>query len=201
MEAEKIKNRGSLIQIWLMFLIIGGVLASGFLLIPDTEEDRQKIMSLLGTTNTGEIVSPTVDFSSLFTLPPSESPKWKIIVVNPGKCEVTCVDMTYSMRQVHMLLGKSTRRVERFLLTDLSVISDTTLEAIKSVYPFLNITGLDSSELKQIIGTSTAGWDMLSPRYFVLTPDFEATLFYTADHDPNGLLDDVKHLLKYSPMR
>ena len=71
MEAEKIKNRGSLIQIWLMFLIIGGVLASGFLLIPDTEEDRQKIMSLLGTTNTGEIVSPTVDFSSLFALNPS----------------------------------------------------------------------------------------------------------------------------------
>ena len=201
MEVEKTENRGSLIQIWLMFLIIGGVLASGFILIPDTEEDRQKIMSFLGTTNTGEIVSPTVDFSSLFTVPSSESPKWKIIVVDPGKCEVICEEMTYSMRQVHMLLGKSTRRVERFLLTDLSIISDTTLETIKSVNPFLNIIGVNSSELSQILVKSTAEWDMLSPRYFVLTPDFKATLFYTADHDPNGLLDDVKHLLKYSPMR
>ena len=201
MEVEKAKTRGSLIQVWLMFLIIGGVLASGFLLIPDTEEERQKIMSFLGTTNTGEIVSPSVDLSSLFTAPPSESPKWKIIVVEPGRCEVTCEEMTYSMRQVHMLLGKSTRRVERFLLTDLSTISDTTLETIKSVNPFLNIVGLDSSELRQIIAKSTAEWDMLSPRYFILTPDFKATLFYTANHDPNGLLDDVKHLLKYSPMR
>ena len=201
MEVEKTENRGSLIQIWLMFLIIGGVLASGFILIPDTEEDRQKIMSFLGTTNTGEIVSPTVDFSSLFTVPSSESPKWKIILVDPGKCEVICEEMTYGMRQVHMLLGKSTRRVERFLLTDLSIISDTTLETIKSVNPFLNIIGVNSSELSQILVKSTAEWDMLSPRYFVLTPDFKATLFYTADHDPNGLLDDVKHLLKYSPMR
>lgn len=201
MQVEKQQKRGSLIQIWLMFLIIGGVLASGFILIPDTEEDRQKIMSFLGTTNTGEIVSPSIDFSALFSTSSSENAKWKIIVVDPGKCEITCEEMTYSMRQVHMLLGKSTRRVERFLLTDLSIIPNTTLATIKSVNPFLNVIALNSSELKQIIATSTAEWDMLSPRYFVLTPDFKATLFYTADHDANGLLDDVKHLLKYSPMR
>jgi hypothetical protein len=42
---------------------------------------------------------------------------------------------------------------------------------------------------------------MLETRYFVVTPDYQAVLYYTQQHDGGGLLEDLKHLLKYSPNR
>ena len=65
MEANKNKKNGAMLQIWLMFTVIGVVLASGFFLIPKTEDERKKMMSFLGTTNTGEIVTPVADFDHL----------------------------------------------------------------------------------------------------------------------------------------
>ena len=47
MEANKNKKNGAMLQIWLMFLVMGVVLASGFFLIPKTEDERQKMMSFL----------------------------------------------------------------------------------------------------------------------------------------------------------
>jgi hypothetical protein len=44
-------------------------------------------------------------------------------------------------------------------------------------------------------------WDLSDTRYMVVTPDNDAILYYTQDDDVMGLLDDLKHLLKYSPDR
>ena len=201
MEANKNKKNGAMLQIWLMFLVMGIVLASGFFLIPKTDDERQKMISFLGTTNTGEIVTPVADFGSFATSSPSVKPKWKILVAETNECSDVCEQMIYNMRQVHMLLGRSTLRVERYFLTDLDKISDQELENIKGINPFLNIMSVKPQALESILLETSAAWDMKSPRYFVLNPEWKAVLFYTADHDPNGLLDDVKHLLKYSPMR
>jgi hypothetical protein len=42
---------------------------------------------------------------------------------------------------------------------------------------------------------------MADTRYFVVTPDAEVILYFTQDDDVMGLLEDMKHLLKYSPDR
>ena len=65
LKRDRDKKKGAMLQIWLMLLVMGIVLASGFFLIPKTEEERQEMMSFLGTTNTGEIITPVADFSSL----------------------------------------------------------------------------------------------------------------------------------------
>ncbi|MBR88609.1 MAG: hypothetical protein CMK38_06670, partial [Porticoccaceae bacterium] len=103
MEANKNKKNGAMLQIWLMFLVMGIVLASGFFLIPKTEDERQKMISFLGTTNTGEIVTPVADFVSLAPSTPSVKPKWKILVAETNECSDICEQMIYNMRQVHML--------------------------------------------------------------------------------------------------
>ena len=48
-----------------MLIIVIGVIATGFLMIPKTEQQRQKMIERLGTTNMGQLVSPSVDLSSL----------------------------------------------------------------------------------------------------------------------------------------
>jgi len=70
------KQRSFQYQIWLMLIIVFGVILAGFLMVPNTEEERQAMMERMGTTNQGDIVSPTVDMTALLgSLPQGEAPK------------------------------------------------------------------------------------------------------------------------------
>ena len=109
--------------------------------------------------------------------------------------------MLFNSRQVHMLLGKSTRRVERVYLADMATVDTENLELIKKQHPFLTILPNDIDVFAQIMSESSADWDLQEARYFVVTPDLKAILYYTKEFDGAGLLDDLKHLLKYSPDR
>ena len=194
------KQKGFRYQIWLMLIIVFGVIAFGFLMVPKTEEQRQKMIEMFGTTNQGQLVKPALDISAaLAALPASEKPKWKVVIVGGNYCDQMCEDILLNTRQIHMLLGKYTGRVQRVFLQGSSQILDP--QWLKQEHPFLQLAQLDSDLFKQLLRDNSADWDMLDTRYFVVTPDNKAILYFTAENDANGLLDDLKHLLKYSPDR
>jgi hypothetical protein len=194
------KQKSFRYQIWLMLIIVFGVIAFGFLMVPKSEEQRQKMIELFGTTNQGQLVKPALDVSSLLTaIPASEKPKWQIVIVGGDTCGQVCEDILLNTRQIHMLLGKYTGRVKRIFLQSPNQLLDT--QWLTEQHPFLQLADLDAAQFKQLLVNNTADWDMESTRYFVVTPDNKAILYFTADNDANGLLDDLKHLLKYSPDR
>ncbi|MDB2649771.1 hypothetical protein N9Y19_02445 [Porticoccaceae bacterium] len=194
------KQKSFRYQIWLMLIIVFGVIAFGFLMVPKSEEQRQKMIELFGTTNQGQLVKPALDVSSLLTaIPASEKSKWQIVIVGGDTCGQVCEDILLNTRQIHMLLGKYTGRVKRIFLQSLNQLLDT--QWLTEQHPFLQLADLDAAQFKQLLMNNTADWDMESTRYFVVTPDNKAILYFTADNDANGLLDDLKHLLKYSPDR
>ena len=194
------KQKSFRYQIWLMLVIVFGVIAFGFLMVPKSEEQRQKMIELFGTTNQGQLVKPAADISALLTeIPVTEKPKWHIVIVGGSACGRECEDILLNTRQIHMLLGKYTGRVQRIFLQAPNQLLDT--EWLKQEHPFLQLADLDSALLKHLLVNNTADWDMTDTRYFVVTPDNKAILYFTADNDANGLLDDLKHLLKYSPDR
>ncbi len=196
------KQRSFQYQIWLMLIIVFGVIIAGFLMVPKTEEQRQAMMERFGTTNQGEIVTPSVDMSPLLSnLSNDEEAKWKVVVAGGEGCDQNCQDMLLNSRQIHMLLGKSSRRLERIFLPNSDSIGQIDLEELQAVHPYLIINPIDLAELKPLISGSSADWDMSDARYFVVSPDYKAVLYYTKEHDGAGLLDDLKHLLKYSPNR
>ena len=187
-------------QIWLMLIIVFGVIAFGFLMVPKSEEQRQKMIELFGTTNQGQLVKPALDVSAaLAAVPVPEKPKWKIVIVGGNFCDQTCEDLLLNTRQIHMLLGKYTGRVQRIFLQGPNQVMDE--QWLTEQHPFLQLADLDVDQFKQLLVNNSADWDMASIRYFVVTPDNKAILYFTADNDANGLLDDLKHLLKYSPDR
>jgi hypothetical protein len=194
------KQKSFRYQIWLMLIIVFGVIAFGFLMVPKSEEQRQKMIELFGTTNQGQLVKPALDVSSLLNgIPASEKPKWQIVIVGGDTCGQICEDILLNTRQIHMLLGKYTGRVQRTFLQSPNQLLDT--QWLTEQHPFLQLADLDTAQLKQLLVNNSADWDMVSTRYFVVTPDNKAILYFTADNDANGLLDDLKHLLKYSPDR
>ena len=194
------KQKSFRYQIWLMLIIVFGVIAFGFLMVPKSEEQRQKMIELFCTTNHGQLVKPALDVSSLLNaIPASEKPKWQIVIVGGYTCGQICEDILLNTRQIHMLLGKYTGRVQRTFLQSPNQLLDT--QWLTEQHPFLQLADLDTAQFKQLLVNNSADWDMVSTRYFVVTPDNKAILYFTADNDANGLLDDLKHLLKYSPDR
>jgi len=196
------KQRSFQYQIWLMLIIVFGVILAGFLMVPKTEEQRLAMMERLGTTNQGDIVSPTVDLSSLLdSIPQDEAAKWKVVVAGGEGCDQGCQDVLVNSRQIHMLLGKSSLRLERVYLPDSTNLELLDLKELQAAHPYLIINPVDSADLSALLQGSSAEWDMADTRYFVVTPDYQTVLYYTQQHDSAGLLDDLKHLLKYSPNR
>ena len=196
------KQKGFKYQIWLMLVIVVGVIAAGFLMVPKTEQQRQKMIERLGTTNMGQLVSPSVDLSPLLApLSNQDKPKWQIIIVGGDTCDKACMEILHNTRQIHILLGKYTRRVERLFLSDNQQLEGMDLDLLSTEHPFLKTSAIDRSYFATLIKDSSAEWDMLETRYLVVTPDHKAVLYYESADDPNGLLDDLKHLLKYSPDR
>jgi len=194
------KQRGFRYQIWLMLIIVFGVIASGFLLVPKTEQQRQKMLELFGTTNQGQLVKPAVDFSPLLgDLAETEKPKWQVVITGGKRCDQSCEQILFNTRQIHMLLGKLTGRVQRVFLQGPNQLLDT--QRLSQEHPYLQLLTVDPMQLKTLLHSSSADWDMADSRYFVVTPDHQAVLYFTAEDDANGLLDDLKHLLKYSPDR
>ena len=189
-------------QIWLMLIIVFGVIAAGFMMVPKTEEERLAMMARMGTTNQGEIVSPSVDMSALFeAVPKSDIPKWKVLIVGGRGCDPGCEDVLINSRQIHMLLGKSSGRLERVYLPNVADMSLIDMQELEAVHPYLLIQPVEIAMLSDSLQGSSAEWDLRDTRYFVITPDYQAILYYTQQHDGGGLLDDLKHLLKYSPNR
>ena len=196
------KQRSMQYQIWLMLIIVFGVILAGFLMVPKTEEERLAMMERMGTTNQGTIVTPTVDMSPLLAaLPQSGAPKWKVVVAGGEGCDQGCQDVLINSRQIHMLLGKSSGRLERIYLPSSADLSIIDTEELQAVHPYLLIHPIDNQALSTVLQDSSADWDLRATRYFVVTPDFQAILFYTQQQDGGGLLEDLKHLLKYSPNR
>jgi hypothetical protein len=194
------KQKSFRYQIWLMLIIVFGVIAFGFLMVPKSEEQRQKMIELFGTTNQGQLVKPALDVSSLLgAIPATEKPKWQIVIVGGDTCGQICEDILLNTRQIHMLLGKYTGRVQRVFLQSPNQLLDE--QWLTEQHPFLQLADLDTAQFKQLLVNNSADWDMASTRYFVVTPDDKAILYFTAENDANGLLDDLKHLLKYSPDR
>jgi hypothetical protein len=199
------QQRGFQYQIWLMLVIVIGVILAGFLMVPDTEEERQKMIKLFGTTNQGEIVSPMIDVSPLLNLvdtqPAAEAPKWKVLIVGGMGCDSGCQEVLSNSRNVHMLLGKMTRRLERIYLPDIATIDSINLKELQAKHPLLLIHPIETAKISALLQSSSAAWSMEDVRYFIVTPDQKAILYYTQAHDGGGLLEDLKHLLKYSPDR
>ena len=187
-------------QIWLMLIIVFGVIAAGFLMVPKTEQQRQRMIELFGTTNQGALVTPSVDLSPLLAdLYAEEKPKWQVIIAGGTGCDASCEQILFNTRQVHMLLGKLTGRLKRIYLPETNQLQALDLETINREHPFLQVSAIDTQQLSELLENSSAAWDMQQPRYFVVTPDHQAVLYYSVDNDANGLLEDLKHLLKYSP--
>ena len=69
-----------------------------------------------GVTNKGELIEPSVSYSSLGLINPFDKQKWQLGYVVPETCDEFCQQQVHLLQQSHIALGKYQGRVEPVLI-------------------------------------------------------------------------------------
>lgn len=204
---NELSNKKSPLQVWVMVATVALVLVAGFLVFPGNEHQRQRLLNLLGTSNHGVLLTPAVPFTGLAAknadgatwswLQPQ--PDWRLVVVGGAQCEDECRHLLYLTRQVHILLGNKSQRLQRIYLNLDTVLDSATAEHLGAEHPYLEMLYVDPEAFHQLVAGTNADWQPGAARAFLVDPHGIAMMFYSAEHDGGGMLEDIKHLFKYSP--
>lgn len=194
--------------LWLILTMTGGVLLGGFLIFPDSEEEKNRLLDMLGTSNRGILLQPTVPMTTLVAKYQGEpwlwselKPKWRLVLPIVNGCDSACMDMLYLSRQVHVRLDKQAHRLQRILLNLGAPLDEQTLELLGREHVYLKVISADANAFAALLTGTNAGWQSDSAMLFVVDQRSELMMWYTPQHSGEDLLADLKHLLKYSPER
>ena len=194
--------------ILIMIGVLSGVIVAGFLLFPKTSDERNSLLARLGTTNFGEFVVPAVSMTDLNLKTGDGRPwvfseqkiKWRLIIPGAGKCIDECRELLHTTRQVHISLGKYSRRFERiYIALDDEIDSET--ERYMEEHPYLTVVHGKQDELEQLLEATNAPLFMEGAplRAYLVDQEGLIMMSYTLANAGKELIEDIEHLMKYSP--
>jgi hypothetical protein len=123
--------------------------------------------------------------------------KWTFLLLTREACDEQCRSNLYYMRQIRILLGRDTPRLQNVLIS--SAVIDDELKAFLLDYPNLIVIedeGRDSlfSQFRnEEIGTVGS-----TPMLYLVDPDQNYMMYYPAENDHYRILEDIKKLMKLS---
>ena len=140
-----------------------------------------------GTTNHGELVSPSVDGVTISS-ELADFDTWVLIQPVDGLCGYECLKMLYLSRQVITGLGKDANRVQRVVL-----ISTETPDLVK------HLNG-EHPDVKVVFGVTTVKPVVANdgPLLLLMDPNHNVMMLYSLEKAGKPMLRDLKHLLKIS---
>jgi len=196
-------------QIWFMILMLGGVIIAGFLIYPNTEDQRNKLLAKLGTTNHGNFVVPPVSIADLNLKTSDEGnwvlvdqkAKWRLIITGDGECIDQCRKLLYLTRQVHISLGKYSRRFERLYVSLDQKLGVEIDEFLKLNHPFLKVTYGREKEFKALLENTNTPFhlqNIKTNRAYLVDQQGLLMMSYNLAHEGTEIIEDIEHLMKYS---
>ena len=125
--------------------------------------------------------------------------KWSLLYISPGKCGENCIHKLYSMRQIRLAVSRYARHLQRVWMTDIQDM--TALKNILSEYKGTLVLPMDADNpplpLDQFAMPPVS--DVLrSDGLYVVDPHGKLVLRYREGSDPEGIISDLKRLLKTS---
>jgi cytochrome oxidase Cu insertion factor (SCO1/SenC/PrrC family) len=120
--------------------------------------------------------------------------QWTLVYVGGSRCDLWCEASLFKMRQVRLTLGEDQDRVQRlYLLTD--------TQALEGLRPLLSrhrsmvvATPREESRLKVLTQFGPHG----SGSFFLIDPNANLMMRYSANATSEGLKEDLTRLLEVS---
>lgn len=136
------------------------------------------------SVNHGKLISPPLSIRELSLDPALLHHQWTLIYVHSGICDSICQRELYNMRQIQRALGKDMNRLQRIMLTVQPVDSQlqNLLNASETLY-----WQIDPAVMTRAFGHPAV--------FYVVDPLGNIILMYSANDNPEWMLDDLKYLM------
>ena len=196
-------NRIKLLILWLVPFGLMAIAAAVYAMV-------QSGYISIGSKNHGELIRPPIQLSELApTTNNSEYPSypelwdkhWSLVIRGAGSCDQRCVDTLYLTRQLHVRLDKNANRAQRVYLSDAPVGEE--LQALLAAEHRYMKVAVASKEQLAALDTVLArtGPEQADARFFLVDPQGWAMMAYLDRHEGGLILQDLKHLIKFSRER
>ncbi len=186
----------------LFVIIIGLPILFAYMMVQKSERYKLK------TSNHGDLISPAVSITKVPLLNMVEKKafevkslegKWWLVYASPAKCQQTCHDILYNMRQIRTALGKDTQRLERLFLAHPNCPQSVCETYVSENYPDMQRVTLNAKDYESLlnqISNSTAR--DLAGELYIIDPQGNIMMHYDADMEAKAILSDLKRLLRVS---
>lgn len=160
------------------------------------------------TTNHGELLNPVqpVSYLSLRQINGQELSenylrgRWSLIYVGSAssECNRRCQDSLYKLRQVRLALGKDMDRVQTLFI--MAALPDAKLAAWLHNEHAAMTAGIADTQTLDFFSQAFAGVTAMGDWIYLVDPVGNLFMRYKAESDPKGILEDLRHLLKFSKL-
>lgn len=125
--------------------------------------------------------------------------KWNLLYMNSGECDEDCQYNIYSMRQIRLALSRYARNLQRVWMTDLQ----DTAALRRELEEYQGTLVLDSTAAAGKIQPADFAMPPITAplendALYVIDPNGYLVLRYRAGADPEGIISEMKRLLKTS---
>jgi cytochrome oxidase Cu insertion factor (SCO1/SenC/PrrC family) len=147
--------------------------------------------------NHGELIEPVRPMPTMSlpllggaqTAPDFLQHKWTLLYANPGRCTDLCRRKLYETRQVHTALDRDMGRVQRVFVAAADCCE---AQFLQREHPDLIV--VRAEDAAALLAALPQG----SGSVYVIDPLGNLMMAYAPDAPPQGLLDDMKRLLRLS---
>ena len=164
----------------------------------------------IGSKNHGELIRPPLQLSELApttnnshnsTFPELWDKHWSLVIRGSGSCDQRCVDTLYLTRQLHVRLDKNANRAQRVYLSD-APIAEELQTLLDAEHRYIKVAVASPAQLSTLDTVlAKTGPEQASARFFLVDPQGWAMMAYLDHHEGGLILQDLKHLIKYSRER
>lgn len=126
--------------------------------------------------------------------------RWTLIYLASGGCGADCTEALYRMRQVRLATGRNSERVQRVVVFPAG--ETPPLARIAADWPGQLVAdpaaGFGSFEAFRAVPDEDP---LAAGRLYLADPGGDLMMSYARDADPEGIIKDLKRLLRYSRSR
>lgn len=148
-----------------------------------------------GHTNNGALLEPIVNLAEELPASPIAEQGdglWVLIYADDDECGTSCQDALYTLRQSRKMLGKEMDRVVRVFLH-----GDSTPDTVFLAEEHAGLITVSDDRLLTLLYNKKPA-ALSAGGYFLMDPLGNLVMYFRADINPSDMVEDIKHLLKFS---
>lgn len=148
-----------------------------------------------GRTNHGELLEPIVNIRDAVPESPLHEHNdghWLLVYPNEGVCDAACEFSLYTVRQSRLMLGKEMDRLGRVFLHGES-LPDTVYLADEHE----GLIALSDSRINALLNNKRPK-AVSAGGYYLVDPLGNLVMYFPPEIEPSDMVEDIKHLLKFS---